>query len=425
MCWDGRKGPEQWRGSSAGEKKMPFYEENPKEIKKADLVVGIPSCNEAESIGYTVEQASKGIRQYFSSLDSVLVNCDNNSTDGTKDVFFSAPGDVPRIYLSTPPGTSGKGSNLRNLYEKARDLQAKVVVVVEADIKNISPHWIRNLAEPVLKGAGYVCPLYLRHKYEATLTSSVVYPLMRCLYGRRVRQPNVGDFGFTGKLLDSFLNSPLWTESVQLYGVDIWMTTIALNSRLPICQAVMGVPKIHRVKDPYAYLSVLFQQVVRTIFDQMAIYSNFWLQVRWSKPTSLFGTDSHEVETPLPVEVNVNQLYERFLQGFDKYQGMWERMYDQTICPKIQEIRSLGLQHFSFPTQTWARIIFDAANAYHRMGEPERATLLDSLLPLYLGKVLSFVKKTERMSLQQAEEYIENECTVFEENKPYLAKIWE
>ncbi|NLI81015.1 MAG: glycosyltransferase [Deltaproteobacteria bacterium] len=404
---------------------MPFYEENPKDIKQADLVVAVPSYNEAESIGHTVEQCSKGIKQHFSYLSSVLINCDNHSTDKTRDTFFSAPVDVPRIYLSTQPGEIGKGSNLRNLFVKARDLQAKVVVVIEADIKNVSPHWIRNLAEPVLKGAGYVCPLYLRHKYEATLTSSLVYPLMRCLYGRRVRQPNVGDFGFTGRLLDSFLDSPLWTESVRMYGVDIWMTTVALNSRLPICQAVMGAPKIHRMKDPYAHLSVMFQQVVRTIFDQMSIYSNFWLQVKWSKPTSLFGTDSHEMETPLPVEVNVSQLHERFLQGFETYSGIWERVYDQTICPKIQEIRGLGLQHFSFPTQTWAKILFDTAKAYQSLGEGERVSLLDSLLPLYLGKVLSFVKKTERMSLQQAEEYIENECTVFEENKPYLAKIWE
>ncbi|NTV43293.1 MAG: glycosyltransferase [Syntrophobacteraceae bacterium] len=404
---------------------MGFIEENPKGITQADLVVGIPSYNEAEGIGHTSEQASKGIKQYFSYLSSVLINCDNHSTDGTKDVFFASSGDVPKIYLSTPQGVMGKGNNLRNLFEKARDLQAKVVVVLEADIKNVAPHWIRNLAEPILKGAGYVCPLYLRHKYEATMTSSVVYPLMRCLYGRRVRQPNVGDFGFKGQLLDTYLNPSLWTESVQSYGVDIWMTTIALNSRIPICQAFMGAPKIHRVKDPYAHLSVLFQQVVRTIFDLMGVYSDFWLQVKWSKPTSLFGTDSHEVETPVPVEVNVARLHERFLEGFDKYSGTWERIYDQTICPKIQEIRSLGLQHFSFPTQTWARIIFEAARVYWRMEEPERKTLLDSLLPLYLGKVLSFVKKTERMSLQQAEEYIENECTVFEENKPYLAKIWE
>jgi hypothetical protein len=59
------------------------------------------------------------------------------------------------------------------------------------------------------------------------------------------------------------------------------------------------------------------------------------------------------------------------------------------------------------------------------MNEAERLNLLESLMPLYLGKVLSFVKKTERMSVQQAEEYIENECMIFEENKPQLVKSWE
>ncbi len=92
---------------------------------------------------------------------------------------------------------------------------------------------------------------------------------------------------------------------------------------------------------------------------------------------------------------------------------------------KLQEIRGLGIQHFSFPTQTWARILFDTANSYRSMNSTERYTLLDALLPLYLGKVLSFVKKTERMSLQQSEEYVENECTIFEENKPYIIKAWE
>jgi hypothetical protein len=58
------------------------------------------------------------------------------------------------------------------------------------------------------------------------------------------------------------------------------------------------------------------------------------------------------------------------------------------------------------------------------MDDSQRADILNSLVPLYLGKVLSFVKKTERMSNQQAEEQIENECMVFEENKPYLIDRW-
>ena len=404
---------------------MASYEENPRSISKADIVVAIPSFNEAEVIGFAAEQAAIGLVEFFGNLESVLINCDNHSTDGTKDAFLKAPGEVPKIYLSTAENERGKGNNLRNLFEKVRELEAQTVIVIEADIKNIAPYWIRNLGQPVLKGAGYVCPLYVRHKYEATLTSSIVYPLTRCLYGRRVRQPDAGDFGFKGELVSHFLDSPVWTQSVQHFGVDVWMTTIALNARTPIYQSFMGSPKIHRAKDSYAQLSSVFRQVVGTMFDLMTVYSDFWRLVKWSKPTALFGMDALEVATPIPFDINMNQLHERFLKGFDQFVGTWETVLDQTQFHKLLEIRSLGLQHFSFPGQTWARIIFEVFKTYSRMEGDDRTALLDSLLPLYLGKVLSFVKKTERMSLQQAEEYIENECMVFEENKPYLLKVCE
>lgn len=404
---------------------MAFYEENPSQISKAEIVVAIPSFNEAATIGFAAEQAGKGLTQFFGDLKSVLINCDNHSTDGTKEAFLAAAPEVPKIYLSTPEGVRGKGNNLRNLFEKVRELEARVVIVVEADIKNATPHWIRNLGQPILKGAGYVCPLYVRHKYEASLTSSIVYPLTRCLYGRRVRQPNAGEFGFKGELVNHFLDSPLWTESVQNVGVDIWMTTIALNARVPICQSFMGSPKMHRAKDADAELGVAFRETLSTIFDLMLIYSEFWQLVKWSKPTALFGTDAQEVATPLPFEVNMNGLHEKFLKGFDEYLRLWESMFDQTQFHKLLEIKGLGPQHFSFPGQTWARILFEAFKAYSEADAQRRVAIVDSLLPLYLGKFLSFVKKTERMSLQQAEEYVENECMVFEENKPYLVKILE
>jgi len=404
---------------------MAFYEENPRQINKADIVVAIPSFNEATTIGFATEQAGKGLKEFFGSLNSVLINCDNHSTDGTKEAFMGAASEVPKIYLSTSEELGGKGSNLRNLFEKVRELEAKAVVVIEADIKNAAPYWIRNLGQPILKGAGYVCPLYVRHKYEASLTSSLVYPLTRCLYGRRVRQPDSGDFGFKGELVNHFLESPVWTESVQHFGVDIWMTTIALNARMPICQSFMGSPKLHRIRNANAELGKVFRQTLSAMFDLMSVYSDFWRMVKWSKPTALFGMDAQEVATPVPVETNMNSLYESFLKGFDDYSGLWERMFDQTHFHKLLEIKSLGPQHFSFPGQTWARILFEAFKAYSEAEPQQRIPIIDSLLPLYLGKVLSFVKKTERMSLQQAEEYVENECMVFEENKPYLVKILE
>jgi glucosylglycerate synthase len=404
---------------------MAFYEENPQQITQADMVVAIPSYNEAEMIGYVASQASQGLAEYFGQLKSVLINCDNHSMDGTKEAFLSVPTSVPKIYLATSPGEQGKGNNLRNLFEKVQELGAQAVVVVDADVKSITPQWIKNLGEPLLRGFGFVCPLYVRHKYESTLASTIAYPLTRCLYGRRVRQPTAGDCGFQGKLTEAFLRTPVWNEAAQKYGISIWMSTIAMNARLPICQSFMGGPKVHRNEDPFAQLTALFHQVVGTIFDLMNVYADYWRLVKWSKPTAIFGVGAQDVEIPPTIGVNEKRLHERFLHGFDEYLGFWQSVFDQNVLHKLQEIRSLGLQQFSFPIQTWVNILFDAAVAYRHADAEGRVTLLDALLPIYMGKVLAFVRKTERVSVQQAEEQVENECMVFEETKPYLLGKWE
>ena len=43
----------------------------------------------------------------------------------------------------------------------------------------------------------------MRHKYDGTITNTIVYPLTRALYGKRIRQPIGGDFGFSGRLASS------------------------------------------------------------------------------------------------------------------------------------------------------------------------------------------------------------------------------
>ena len=56
--------------------------------EKFDAVVGIPSYNEAKTIGYVTRMAGEGLAQYFPDAKSVIVNCDNNSPDGTKEAFL-------------------------------------------------------------------------------------------------------------------------------------------------------------------------------------------------------------------------------------------------------------------------------------------------------------------------------------------------
>ena len=228
---------------------MKALENNPMNITHTDIVVGIPSYNEAATISFPTSQAALGLQEHFNHMDAVIINCDNNSTDGTGKVFMNTDTrGIPKIYLSTPKGVKGKGNNFKNLFRKVLELNAKAVVVVDADLKSITPRWIKNLGEPLFNDFGFVAPLYVRHKYDGTITNNIAYPMTRSLYGRRVRQPIGGDFGFSGTLAGIFLKSGLWDEDVSQFGIDIWMTTIAMNEGVPICQAFMGRPKVHNPK---------------------------------------------------------------------------------------------------------------------------------------------------------------------------------
>ncbi len=398
-------------------------EVNPEKIKKAEMVVCIPSYREADSISYPVTQADKGLDKYFEENDSVIINCDNNSPDNTKQVFLDTPTKAPKIYLSTDPGIKGKGNNFRNLFKKVVDLGAKAVVVVDADLKSITPEWIKHLGEPLFEGFSYVAPLYVRHKYDGTITNGIAYPITRALYGRRVRQPIGGDFGFAGELSNVYLKSRTWDQAVANFGIDIWMTTLAINQKVQVCQAFMGRPKIHRTKDPGGDLGPMFRQVVGTIFAMMKEFESFWTKVKYSRPTAIYGFGLGEVEMPPKVDVNTDNLLQQFHMGFDKFSHIWKEILTADVYRKLQEIKGLKEMEFNFPTDLWARLLFDTAVSYGEASvEPDE--IMDSLIPLYFGRTLSFVKRTKKMSIKQAEAAIENDCETFEMTKPYLLQRW-
>lgn len=398
-------------------------EENPSDIQAADLVVGIPSYKEAELISYPTQMASEGLVKYFGDKNSVIINCDNDSPDGTRDAFMSTPTEVPKIYLSTPPGTRGKGNNFKNLFRKSCELGAGAIVVVDADLKSITPRWIKNLGEPLFEDFGFVAPLYVRHKYDGTITNNIAYPMTRSIYGRRVRQPIGGDFGFSGELAEVYLKHSDWPPAVSEFGIDIWMTTLAMCHGIPICQSFMGRPKVHKPKDPGESLGPMFSQVVGTIFEIMRQKVEFWKEVKWSKPTAIFGFGLGEMEMPPAVNVNLERLYDKFQTGFEEYDAFWKEILSADMENKLSEIKGMDLSNFEFPAHLWAMILAEFAVAY-KDGVYERERIMESLIPLYFGRTCSSVIQLEPMNIQQAEEVIEEQCIVFEQMKPYLLKKW-
>ena len=399
--------------------------ENPSHVMDADVIVGIPSYNEADNIAYPTDVASRGLKLHFPDKRAVIINVDNNSPDGTKNAFLETPTEVPKIYISTAPGIRGKGNNFRNLFEAAVELNARAIIVVDADLKSITPEWIRYLGEPLMGRYDYVAPIYARHKYDGSITNHIAYPLLRSLFGIRVRQPIGGDFGFSGKLARAFLSEKLWNDNIANFGIDIWMTTIAIARRFNICQAFLGSPKIHKPKDPAADLGPMFTQVVSTLFEVIMDFEFIWKDTFESRPSNIYGFGLGIEEKPPKVDVDTDVLFASCINGFKKFGKIWEQVIPGPEYMQIAKLRDVkNKNQFYYTSDLWARVLFNFAIAY-RMNEINREKLIESMMPFYHSRILSFVNKTKNASVKEAEEYLENITRVFEKEKYYLVQRWD
>jgi hypothetical protein len=269
----------------------------------------------------------------------------------------------------------------------------------------------------------FVAPLYVRHKYDGSFTNNLVYPMTRALYGRRVRQPVGGEVGFSGETAKLYLDCEYWDENVGQFGINLWMTTLAVKSPGAVIQSFMGKTKIHRVRDFAADIARMFGQVVTTLFELMVRFDGYWTQVKWSRPTAVFGFGVGEVEVPPPVDIDTTTLSAAMRAGMEKNRDFYKQCIAEPNFNKLEEVASLSDADFEFPTNLWARILFDFAVAYRNAVVP-RDKLVDSLIPLYYAKTMSFVLDTEAMNTQQVEELVEDQCLQFEKAKPYLIERW-
>ena len=393
------------------------------EIEQADILVGIPSFNNEKTIEHVIQKVSHGLARHFKDRRSVIVVADGGSTDDTREVakeFQIKPWQEKIVSIYRGPG--GKGTALRSVFEAAARLQVKACAVVDSDLRSITPDWVKYLIDPVMEGGyDFVAPVYVRHKYDGTITNNIVYNLTRALYGKRIRQPIGGDFALSRSVAKFYVDQDVWETDVARYGIDIWMTTNAINQGFKICQSNLGV-KIHDAKDPGQHLGPMFRQVVWTIFSLMESYESHWKKVEGSETVETFGFANH-IE-PEPVAVNLEGLVEHFKVGFQQFSSLWKDLFCPECFEAIREASTMEPSVFRLPTRTWIQALYELAATFHAW-KVNRYKLIDLVTPLYYARVASFVRQSWDMTSEEAEDLVEEQALLFEEGKDYLIRVWD
>jgi hypothetical protein len=124
-----------------------------------------------------------------------------------------------------------------------------------------------------------------------------------------------------------------------------------------------------------------------------------------------------------PLTVDVGRMAGVFRAGVENLCGVWESVFDAADIDRLREAARPAAGPLSLPDDLWVRLVYGLAVGYHHR-VLDRQHLIRSSLPLYMGRVASFVTEVADLDATQVEERLERLCMHFEATKPYLLERW-
>jgi glycosyltransferase involved in cell wall biosynthesis len=392
-------------------------------IEYADVLVGIPSYNNAKTIDHVIVESAEGLQRYFGDEKCIILISDGGSADRTVQIANDTrlPRNV-KLVTCRYQGVPGKGSAIRAVFEAAVCLNVKSVVMVDSDLESITPSWIKLLVDPTLHHVGLVAPRYNRHKFDGTITNQLCYPLMRALYGKRVRQPIGGDFGLSAKLVKRLIESPLWRSPyIPRFGIDIFITSSAIAQGFSVEEADLGV-KIHAAKDPAFHLASMFREVAGSTLTCMEMYQDYWKRIGNSVSVALHRNETARRE-PASVNVSMDRLLEQFRRTYFESRR-FRSMLSFNLQRELDTVASTVSEKIIVSLEVWARTVYEVAAKFRRSDDVTRDLLLEGLRSVWTGRVATFVRETISMSNEETEKKVEEDAMHFERTKSELLAIY-
>ncbi len=384
-----------------------------------EFIVAIPSYMEADTISFVTKQVDLGLTKYYGNLKSIILNVDNNSEDDTKGAFLSTNTKIPKHYITTPKGVKGKGNNFLNFLKFAKNHAStlKVALTVDADLRSITPEWIKYLGDPILNGYDYALPLYSRHQFDGTITNHICYPLFYGLLGEHVRQPIGGEFGFSPALMNHWLNQK-WDLQAKQYGVDVFMALHAIFGNFKICETGLGA-KIHKASAPK--LGPMFTQVITTLFDLLLSRESSWMSIPVIKPKPKKRFGLQELCMPQELKIDMRELKDKLRKEYYPREKLLRRILSDYASSSLAKMFDHDV--YNIDILMWTQLVYQLLFSYRNGSSTAKKDIVEALKPLYFTRSVTFDYMTWRYSPTYVEEAILEQAKAFAAQKPYYSGL--
>jgi hypothetical protein len=311
-------------------------------------------------------------------------------------------------------------ASYRNVVALAGAWGPRACMVVHNDLAALDADTVRNFTGPVLEQkVDLVMPIYAEGRYDGLITKSLLAPLTRALYGRRVKSPLPLDFCAGGKALAAMAeNMEADKDSLQL----LWPSNAVAMKNGQIGQAAVNVQ--HAAQTDGLELSDVLAELAGALFQEAEECAAEWQRVRGSQPSPRFGEpcpprSDEQQDAP----IDATRLVESFVIGSRNLEEVWRLVLPPASMLELRRLARLQPEEFRMPDALWARIVYDFALAY-RLRRVSRTHVLGAMAPLYLGWVASYAHEVGGVTAQEADRRVEQLARAYEEQKPYFVSRW-
>ena len=400
-------------------------------VGEVDILVGLPTYNNAKTIEPVVRAIQAGILKCFPRERAVIINADGGSQDGTRDLVTGASIDdvwrASKVYalrtlhvITTQYGHSPEsGVALRTILSAADLLRARACVVISPDSSTMEADWLQRLVRPIYQdNFDLVSPIYRRQKSAGVLMRNLLYPLTRAIYGSGIREPYASEFAISSRLATDFLSNENWSNDGARNDAEISLTVMAITGKYRMCQSFLGTKP---PPDRGADLVAAMRRTAGALFASLDSNFEFWSAVAGRQPVPTFGPES-EVSLE-PATVDLAHIREMFVTGVSELETVFRSVLTESTLSELQKIAALDLSTFRYPADVWARTVFEFAASYHK-SVISRDHIVQALVPLYRGRALTFLLENQDASADGIEKNVESLCGEFERLKLYLLEMW-
>lgn len=401
-------------------------------VGEVDILIGVPTFNDAKTVGQVVQAIRAGLLKYFPRQRAVIINADGGSKDSTQELVRAASinDSAQAAHIQTLrtlhsistryEGGPARGKGLYTILAGADLLHPAACAVIAPDSINIEPEWVDRLLRPVLNGSfDLVSPMYRRHKFDGLLVRNLIYPMNRALYCRKIREPYPSEFAFSGRFGSHLFEQDIWSQDVGCNGTELFVTICAVSGGFNVAQTFLGDKE--RVDHAPADLIPAMRQTVGTLFWSLDQNFPAWTSATPPNSVPTLGPEPRVSQDTL--RINRKRLYDMFIHGVSELEPVLGSILTPATLGQLKAAAVLPEDQFRYADDVWVRSVYEFAASYHK-AVISRDHIIQALAPLYRGKTYTFLAENRDADGEEVENHVEALCLEFEREKPYLLELW-